>query len=76
MYIDFLKQKLDDRNQHTKNTTSDLSQLRPKAVKSTYCFGQFLMPFAFGMTPLVQIIGSTLLLIPTNRAIQSALFKS
>jgi hypothetical protein len=76
MYMHSPKQKLDDRSQHTKNTTLDLSKLRAKAAKSADRFGQFLMPFAFGVAPLVQILGSTPPLIPTSRrAVQIPLFK-
>ena len=66
---------MEDRNQQIKNTTPDLSKLRMKAGKASDRVGQFLMPFAFGVAPLVQILGSTPPLIPTSRAAQIPLFK-
>ncbi len=75
VYMNPQKQKVDDRNHQTKNISPDLSKLRMKASKSADRFGRFLMPFAFGVAPLVQILGSTPPTIPTSRAAQIPLFK-
>ena len=75
IYLNPNKQKVDDRNHQAKISNPDLSKLRMKAGRSADRFGQFLMPFAFGVAPLVQILGSTPPLIPTSRAAQIPLFK-
>ena len=75
VYMNAPKQKSDDRNNQIKSTKPDVAKLRTKAQKTADRFGQLLMPFAFGVAPLVQILGPTPPHIPTSRAVQIPLFK-
>ncbi len=75
IYVNPSKQKLDEKNQQTKLTAQDLNRYRQRAGKSAERFGQLLMPFAFGVAPLIQILGKKPPKIPASRAAQIPLFK-
>ena len=61
--------------QSPKHTNADLAKLRGKAAKVSERLGRFLMPFAFGVAPLYQVIGSEIPIIPSSRAVQIPLHK-
>ena len=75
IYLNSSKQKVDENNQPIKVTAQDLERYRQRAGKAAERFGQLLIPFAFGVAPLVQIIGSNPPKIPASRAAQIPLFK-
>ncbi|KAL3925234.1 MAG: hypothetical protein SGILL_000547 [Bacillariaceae sp.] len=53
----------------------DLEMLRAKAEMAANNHGKFLMPFAFGVAPLLQVFGSDIPRIPSSRAVQIPLFR-
>jgi hypothetical protein len=58
-----------------KTTTADLEKLRLKAEKNSSQHGCFLMPFAFGVAPLLQVFGTDNPTVPSSRAVQIPLFR-
>ena len=69
IYMNGVKTKSDE------SSNEDISKLRARVGEKADKFGHFLMPFAFGVAPLVQILGSNPPQIPTSRAAQIPLFK-
>ena len=66
----------DDKSSHkTRNSSNDIVKLRNKAAKTTERFGRILTPFAFGVAPLVQVLGTASPNVPFSRAVQIPLFK-
>lgn len=59
----------------TKQEEIDLTKLRENAAKASNHCGQFLTPFAFGVVPLMHIIGNESPKVPVSRAVQIPLFK-
>jgi len=57
-----------------KNAT-DLAKLRANAEKSSNRHGSFLMPFAFGVAPLLQVFGTDNPVVASSRAVQIPLFR-
>jgi hypothetical protein len=55
--------------------SSDLAKLRSNARKSSNRRGNFLMPFAFGVAPLLQVFGMDNPVIASSRAVQIPLFR-
>jgi hypothetical protein len=53
----------------------DVEMLRTKASKAAHNHGKFLMPFAFGVAPLLQVFGADIPRIPSSRAVQIPLFR-
>ncbi|KAG7374623.1 Dock homology region 2 domain containing protein [Nitzschia inconspicua] len=53
----------------------DIETLRAKAAKAAENHGKFLIPFAFGVAPLLQVFGADILRIPSSRAVQIPLFR-
>ena len=53
----------------------DLDSLRRRAEKSAKHHGKFIMPFAFGVAPLLQVFGADAPVVPSSRAVQIPLFK-
>ena len=53
----------------------DLEKLRENAAKSSEESGQFIMPFVFGIVPLLHIIETESAKTPVSRAVQIPLFK-
>lgn len=53
----------------------DIGKLRDKAAKASSRQGDFLMPFAFGVAPLLQIFGTDIPTSVNSRAVQIPLFK-
>ena len=53
----------------------DISKCRSRAGRAADRLGSFLTPFAFGVAPLVKIIGSDSPSVPSSRAAQIPLFK-
>jgi hypothetical protein len=53
----------------------DLTTLRQRAEKSCVHQGKFLMPFCFGVAPLLQVFGADTPLTPSSRAVQIPLFR-
>jgi hypothetical protein len=53
----------------------DLERCREKAERASDRQGRFLMPFAFGVTPLLQVFGTDVPSSPTSRAVQIPLFQ-
>ena len=74
IYFKSSKSKVDDKNP-VKSAAVDLAKLRSRAEKSSSRNGRILMPFAFGVAPLVHIIGSEPPNIPISRAAHIPLFK-
>ena len=58
-----------------KQPSLDLNKLRGKAERSSERLGRFTTPFAFGVAPLLQVIGADIPTIPSSRAVQIPLFK-
>jgi hypothetical protein len=54
---------------------ADLEKLRANAEKVCKRHGQLLMPFAFGVAPLLQVFGADDPLYATSRAVQIPLFR-
>ena len=65
----------DNEKQMGDDAVPDLSKYRNRAGKASDRLGQFLTPFAFGVAPLVQIIGSESPAVPTSKAVEIPLFK-
>jgi hypothetical protein len=53
----------------------DFSKHRTKAERVCSRLGQILTPFAFGVAPLGQVMGSETRTVPTSKAAQIPLFK-
>jgi hypothetical protein len=53
----------------------DLAKLRSNAQKSSNRRGNFLMPFAFGVAPLLQVFGMDNPVVASSRAVQIPLFR-
>ena len=53
----------------------DLETLRSRAGKAADRQGAFLMPFAFGVAPLLQVFGADVPSVPSSRAVQIPLFR-
>jgi len=70
-YVGSPTQKSDLSKRAMKGIKHDLISLRNKAMDSANRYGRFLMPFAFGVVPLAQVIGS----IPNAKAVQVPLFR-
>lgn len=54
---------------------SEIEKLRDKAEKMSRRHGHFLMPFAFGVAPLLQIFGTDIPTVVSSRAVQIPLFR-
>jgi hypothetical protein len=59
----------------TSPKTLDLEKLRSNATKNSDHHGCFLMPFAFGVAPLMQVFGADNPYVPSSRAVQIPLFR-
>lgn len=57
------------------DTPMDLDSLRSRAAKAASRQGKFIMPFAFGVAPLLQVFGADVPLVPSSRAVQIPLFR-
>jgi hypothetical protein len=53
----------------------NIENLRAKAEKSSINHGNFIMPFAFGVVPLLQVFGADNPRVPSSRAVQIPLFR-
>lgn len=53
----------------------DLDKLRASAESASNRHGQFLVPFAFGVAPLLQVFGAEHPVVATSRAVQIPLFR-
>ena len=53
----------------------DLELLRNRAEKASNHQGKFIMPFAFGVAPLLQVFGADVPVVPSSRAVQIPLFR-
>lgn len=53
----------------------DLDLMRSRAEKSSAQQGKFIMPFAFGVAPLLQVFGADVPVVPSSRAVQIPLFR-
>jgi hypothetical protein len=73
IYFNSSRQKGGDRGLQPVQTL-DVSKARNKAGRSADRLGQFLMPFSFGVAPLVQILGREAPTMPASRAAQIPLF--
>jgi hypothetical protein len=58
-----------------RSTAVDREKYREKAQKASERQGQFVMPFAFGVTPLLQVFGTDTPVVPISRAVQIPLFQ-
>ena len=56
-------------------TSVDVEKLKSRAEKNSGRYGQFLVPFAFGVAPLLQVFGTDNPIIASSRAVQIPLFK-
>lgn len=56
-----------------RSTSADRERYLERAEKASDRQGQFLMPFAFGVTPLLQVFGMDTPTVPTSRAAQMPL---
>jgi hypothetical protein len=56
-------------------TVIDIEKLRVNAEKASGRQGNFLVPFAFGVAPLLQVFGTDNPLDPLSRAVQIPLFR-
>jgi hypothetical protein len=54
---------------------TDLETLRSRAEKASKKQGDFLMPFAFGVAPLLQVFGADVPVVASSRAVQIPLFR-
>mmetsp|Transcript_5966 Transcript_5966/g.9423 ORF Transcript_5966/g.9423 Transcript_5966/m.9423 type:complete len:3872 (+) Transcript_5966:128-11743(+) len=63
------------RSENDAKVPFEKEKYREKAEKASFRQGQFLMPFAFGVTPLLQVFGTDVPTIPTSRAVQIPLFQ-
>ena len=53
----------------------DMNKFRTKAEKASNQHGSFLMPFAFGVAPLLQVFGADNPVVASSRAVQIPLFR-
>ena len=53
----------------------DIEKYRMKAEKASNQHGSFLMPFAFGVAPLLQVFGADNPVVASSRAVQIPLFR-
>jgi len=53
----------------------DMETLRAKAQKASDNHGDFIIPFAFGVAPLLQVFGADVPHVPSSRAVQIPLFR-
>jgi hypothetical protein len=53
----------------------DIELLRARAEKASNQQGKFIMPFAFGVAPLLQVFGADVPVVPSSRAVQIPLFR-
>lgn len=53
----------------------DLAALRARAEKAASHHGNFIMPFAFGVAPLLQVFGAVVPHVTSSRAVQIPLFR-
>jgi len=53
---------------------SDLERLKSNAAKNSARRGNFVIPFAFGVAPLLQVFGTENPTIASSRAVQIPLF--
>jgi hypothetical protein len=53
----------------------DIDKFRAKAEKASNEHGSFLMPFAFGVAPLLQVFGADNPFVASSRAVQIPLFR-
>ncbi|VEU36301.1 unnamed protein product [Pseudo-nitzschia multistriata] len=58
-----------------KDEDIDIESLRSKAQKACDDHGKFVMPFAFGVAPLLQVFGADIPHVPSSRAVQIPLFR-
>ncbi len=58
-----------------KNDQINIENLRQKAEKASANHGNFVMPFAFGVAPLLQVFGADVPKVPSSRAVQIPLFR-
>jgi hypothetical protein len=56
-------------------TNIDIPKLRARAEKCSNQYGQFLVPFVFGVAPLHQVFGSENPVVASSRAVQIPLFR-
>ena len=57
------------------DTPVDLKTLRTRAELACNRQGSFIMPFAFGVAPLLQVFGAEIPVVPSSRAVQIPLFQ-
>ena len=57
------------------DTPVDLETLRARAEQACNRQGSFIMPFAFGVAPLLQVFGADIPVTPSSRAVQIPLFQ-
>ena len=53
----------------------DIEKLKTRAEKSSRRYGNFLVPFAFGVAPLLQVFGTENPVVASSRAVQIPLFR-
>ena len=53
----------------------NIDNLRSRAEKASSNHGHFVMPFAFGVAPLLQVFGADVPRVPSSRAVQIPLFR-
>ena len=58
-----------------KDERINIENLRAKAKKASTNHGNFVMPFAFGVAPLLQVFGADVPRVPSSRAVQIPLFR-
>lgn len=58
-----------------KDDQINIENLRQKAEKASINHGNFIMPFAFGVAPLLQVFGADVPRVPSSRAVQIPLFR-
>ena len=58
-----------------KDEQINIENLRAKAKKASTNHGDFVMPFAFGVAPLLQVFGADVPRVPSSRAVQIPLFR-
>ena len=63
------------RHESTHGDIPDLANLRDSAKTASEQYGQYTIPFAFGVVPLKHIIGDESPKLPVSRAVQIPLFK-
>eukprot|EP00535_Pseudo-nitzschia_heimii_P008056 CAMPEP_0197181318 /NCGR_PEP_ID=MMETSP1423-20130617/5641_1 /TAXON_ID=476441 /ORGANISM="Pseudo-nitzschia heimii, Strain UNC1101" /LENGTH=3706 /DNA_ID=CAMNT_0042631551 /DNA_START=249 /DNA_END=11369 /DNA_ORIENTATION=- len=58
-----------------KDEQTNIENLRLKAERASINHGNFIMPFAFGVAPLLQVFGADIPRVPSSRAVQIPLFR-